>query len=85
MRPDATTKTIKAIKYDIQTKIIPGHGLVLQFCICRSFPVHLNPSNTGYGLSQVRVLCCIPKPQVTSQVSQIDHVLQLPLTKNRKY
>ena len=64
---------------------MPGHGLVLQFRVCRSFPVQLNPPNTGYGLSQVRVLCCNPKPQVTSQLSQIDHVRQLPLTKNRKY
>ena len=63
--------------------VSPGHAIILQPSVLIPEPTQSAPPPRGAGFVQVRVRVCEPKPQVTEQLLQDDHWVQLPSTGSR--
>ena len=64
--------------------VIPGQACGLHNRVSMSEPEQLNPLFCGGGLSQTRVLYCVPFSQVKVHCVQLAHVDQLSFTGETK-
>ena len=71
--------------YIIMTTYLLGHGAAEQDWVSFDLPSQGSPPTEGCGLSQVRVLFCVPEPHVAEQSAHTVHVLQPPSTDKKEY
>ncbi len=59
---------------------IPGHAPSLHGMLSEASPSHGDPPSLAEGLSQFRVRCLAPVPQVSVHAPQLPHAPQAPST-----